>query len=120
MILVDAIAVHVVVRPRRVVDRGPGGLSLRVEWARGGIIFERMDGNSRVALSLQVRAPWLISLEPVATSRGVVAARPKAKLNFIRKLQEWRSTFVPWLWTNLNPVFNLVYTYFVQPCIYPV
>ena len=72
MHLIDAIAVHVVVRPRRVVDRGPGGLSLRVEWARGGIIFERMDGNSRVALSLQVRAPRLVGLEPVATSRGVV------------------------------------------------
>lgn len=70
--LVDAVAVHVVVRPRGIVDRGPGGLSLRVERARGSIILVRVDGDSRVALGLQVRAPGLVGLEPVAASSSVV------------------------------------------------
>ena len=72
MHLVDAVAVHVVVRPRGIVDRGPGGLSLRVERARGSIILVRVDGDSRVALGLQVRAPGLVGLEPVAASSSVV------------------------------------------------
>ena len=73
MSLVDAVAVDVVVRPGAPVDRGPGGGRLRVEGARRGIVLVRVDGHSRVALGLEVRAPRLVGLEPVATELGVVA-----------------------------------------------
>ena len=56
----------VVVRPRRVVDRNPGGSRLRV-----GKVF------CRVAITLEVRAPRLISLVPVAGGFGVVPAKLK-------------------------------------------
>ena len=73
--LVDAVAVDVVVRPGAPVNRGPGGGSLRVEGARRGVVLVRVDGNSRVALGLEVSAPRLVSLEPVATEAGVVPAQ---------------------------------------------
>ena len=70
--LVNAVAVDVVVRPGAPVNRGPGSGRLRVEGARRGIVLVRVDGDSRVALGLEVSAPRLVGLEPVATSRGVV------------------------------------------------
>ena len=70
--LVDAISVHVAVRPEAVVNGGPGGLGLGFERARRGIVLERVDGNSGVALGLEVCAPRLISLEPNATLAGIV------------------------------------------------
>ena len=71
--LVDAVAVDVVVRPGAPVNRGPGGGRLRVEGAGRGIVLVRVDGHRRVALGLEVRAPRLVGLEPVATELGVVA-----------------------------------------------
>ena len=62
----------VVVRPAAPVNRGPGGGRLRVEGARRGVVLVRVDGNSRVALGLEVCAPRLVSLEPVAALLGVV------------------------------------------------
>ena len=63
----------VVVRPGAPVNRGPGGGRLRVEGARRGIVLVRVDGHSRVALGLEVRAPRLVGLEPVATELGIIA-----------------------------------------------
>jgi hypothetical protein len=39
-----------------------------------------VDGHSRVALGLEVRAPRLVSLEPVATELGVVAVCKKNEI----------------------------------------
>ncbi len=61
----------VVVRPGAPVSGDPGGLSLRVEGSRGGIVLVRVDGNSRVAVSLQESSPRLISLVPVASGLGI-------------------------------------------------
>jgi hypothetical protein len=85
--------VHVVVGPAAPVNRGPGGLGLRVEGARRGIVLVRVDGHSRVALGLEVSAPRLIGLEPVATELGVVAAKTALRVPSQRaKLSRINST----------------------------
>ena len=76
--LVNAVAVDVVVRPGAPVNRGPGGGRLRVEGARRGIVLVRVDGDSRVALGLEVSAPRLVGLEPVATELGVIADKQRS------------------------------------------
>ncbi len=64
----------VVVRPGAPVSGDPGGLGLRVERSRGRIVLIRVDGNSGVAISLEVSAPRLVSLVPVASGLGIEPA----------------------------------------------
>lgn len=75
--LVHTIAVDVVVGPRRPVGGHPGGVGLGVEGSGGGIRLVGVDGHRGVALGLEVRAPGLVSLVPVAAHGGVVPAKYK-------------------------------------------
>jgi hypothetical protein len=70
--LVHTVAVDVVVGPGGPVNGHPGGVGLGVEGAGGGVRLVRVDGDSGVALGLEVRAPGLVSLVPVAAHGGVV------------------------------------------------
>eukprot|EP00285_Hemiselmis_virescens_P002237 CAMPEP_0173415958 /NCGR_PEP_ID=MMETSP1356-20130122/85129_1 /TAXON_ID=77927 ORGANISM="Hemiselmis virescens, Strain PCC157" /NCGR_SAMPLE_ID=MMETSP1356 /ASSEMBLY_ACC=CAM_ASM_000847 /LENGTH=146 /DNA_ID=CAMNT_0014378247 /DNA_START=271 /DNA_END=712 /DNA_ORIENTATION=+ len=70
--LVDAVSVDVVVGPRGPVDGHPRGVRLGVERARGGVRLVGVDGHRGVALTLEVRAPGLVSLVPVAAHAGVI------------------------------------------------
>jgi len=72
--LVHTVAVDVVVGPGGPVNGNPGGVGLGVEGARGGVRLVGVDGDRGVALGLEVRAPGLVGLVPVATHGGVIPA----------------------------------------------
>ena len=78
--LVDAVAVHVVVRPRVPVNGHPGCVGLGVEGAGGGVGLVGGDSHGGVAVSLEVRAPGLVGLVPVAGGSGVVPAMNSVSL----------------------------------------
>ena len=73
--LVHTVAVDVVVGPGGPVNGNPGGVGLGVEGAGGGVRLIGVDGDGRVALRLEVGAPGLVGLVPVAAHGGVVPAR---------------------------------------------
>ena len=62
----------VVVGPGVPVNGNPGGVGLGVEGAGGGVRLIGVDGHGGVAVGLEVGAPGLVGLVPVAGGLGVV------------------------------------------------
>jgi len=79
--------VDVVVGPRRPVGGHPGGVRLGVEGTGRGVRLVGVNGHRGVALGLEVRAPWLVSLVPVAAHGGVVPA--DSKVSVIYTAGDW-------------------------------
>jgi hypothetical protein len=75
--------VDVVVGPGVPVNGNPGGVSLGVEGAGGGVRLIGVDGHGGVAVGLEVGAPGLVGLVPVAGGLGVVPNGVTYRLNLL-------------------------------------
>ena len=81
--LVHTVAVDVVVGPGGPVNGNPGGVGLGVEGAGGGVGLIGVDGHGGVAVGLEVGAPGLVGLVPVAGGLGVVPDGSTYRVNML-------------------------------------
>ena len=88
--LVHTVAVDVVVGPGGPVNGNPGGVGLGVEGAGGGVRLIGVDGHGGVAVGLEVGAPGLVGLVPVAGGLGVVPDDVTYRVNLLVLLKSPR------------------------------